>query len=226
MSGQWFYATDAGQAGPVDAPELHRLAAEGALRPTNLVWREGLPEWIAASTVPGLFPSGETAAAAMGGPAPTPAQAPAFAQLAGVLPYQGGGVPVGVSATTMDVLRRTRPWVLFLSILGFIGTGLMLIAAIVITAATTIASSRSGIGPPAWIGLVYVVMALFCFVPAVLLWRYGSRIGTLSARGHVEDLERALDAQRVFWRLTGIFVITGIVLYFAAIALMIVLIRM
>lgn len=233
MAGQWFYAASGGQAGPVDAAELRRLADEGALQPTDLVWREGMPEWVPANKVKGLFPAadnlspttpadpGKAPAAAPAGewPAPGPEQSPPAAGYdpspAAVIPYQGGGVPVGVSARTMDLLRQTRPWVLFLSILGFILAGLMVLVGVGLSGVGLMA--RGG-GMPGWIGLVYIVMAALYFFPALYLWRYGSRIGSLVARGQLEDLEGAIEAQKTFWRLSGIIVIAGIVLYFVAIA--------
>src|SRR5436309_2580781 len=36
--------------------DLMGLAEAGTLRPDDLVWRAGMPGWVAASTVQGLFP--------------------------------------------------------------------------------------------------------------------------------------------------------------------------
>jgi hypothetical protein len=52
---EWFYAERGQQRGPVSFEELQAMAAAGQLRPSDLVWREGLPEWIPASTQPELF---------------------------------------------------------------------------------------------------------------------------------------------------------------------------
>jgi hypothetical protein len=43
--------------GPVAAGELQRLAAARSLEPTDLVWKEGMAQWVPASTIKGLFPS-------------------------------------------------------------------------------------------------------------------------------------------------------------------------
>ncbi len=68
----WYYAEQGQQRGPVAFEELQALAASGRLRPSDLVWREGLPEWVPASTQPGLF------AAPPQSPAPLPPQRPTF----------------------------------------------------------------------------------------------------------------------------------------------------
>ena len=46
---------DALQSGPFLFSEIKRLADEGALRPDDLVWSEGMPGWLEAASVPGLL---------------------------------------------------------------------------------------------------------------------------------------------------------------------------
>lgn len=50
----WFYASDAGQAGPVSLTTLGELARTGQLMPNQLVWGPELPEWLPAQTVPAV----------------------------------------------------------------------------------------------------------------------------------------------------------------------------
>ncbi|MGJ8696427.1 MAG: DUF4339 domain-containing protein [Verrucomicrobiaceae bacterium] len=52
----WFYSEAGEQKGPVPFSQLQQLIAQG-LPPSSLVWTEGLPEWIAATTIPQLVPS-------------------------------------------------------------------------------------------------------------------------------------------------------------------------
>ncbi len=78
---EWFYAQGDKQQGPVSAAEVKALADSGRLKPDDLVWREGMDEWIPARRVKGLFdaepPAGAAAtpAAAPGVAAPSPAPA-------------------------------------------------------------------------------------------------------------------------------------------------------
>jgi hypothetical protein len=51
----YYYARGGQQFGPAPFEELRRLAAAGRLAPADSVWREGTPNWVPASTVPGLF---------------------------------------------------------------------------------------------------------------------------------------------------------------------------
>lgn len=54
MGSIYYYSRDGQVTGPVSSRDIRRLAAVGKLRPADLVWKEGYPEWIAASRVKGL----------------------------------------------------------------------------------------------------------------------------------------------------------------------------
>jgi hypothetical protein len=71
MADEWYYTNQGQQAGPVSSAELKQLAETQRLQPTDLVWREGLPNWIPARSAKGLFPE-TPAAATTTAPAPTP----------------------------------------------------------------------------------------------------------------------------------------------------------
>lgn len=55
MAGEWHYSIKGAKAGPVSSAEIKRLADSGELAPTDLIWKEGLPNWVAASSIKGLF---------------------------------------------------------------------------------------------------------------------------------------------------------------------------
>jgi hypothetical protein len=61
MVPEWYYADQGQQQGPVTFADLQGLAAEGRLRPSDLVWKTGWPNWAAAGTQPGLFAAPATA---------------------------------------------------------------------------------------------------------------------------------------------------------------------
>jgi len=59
----WYYATNGQQSpSPVPFNALQQMAANGQLQPTDLVWSDGMPQWVAASTVQGVFAQPPTAA--------------------------------------------------------------------------------------------------------------------------------------------------------------------
>lgn len=55
MSDDWHFTHNRERQGPVSFERLQKLAREGWLLPTDLVWHAGLTEWIAAGQVQGLF---------------------------------------------------------------------------------------------------------------------------------------------------------------------------
>jgi hypothetical protein len=59
----WFYQRDGATQGPVNAMALKQLAAERAIGPSDLIWREGLRDWVPASRANGLFPAAPPAVA-------------------------------------------------------------------------------------------------------------------------------------------------------------------
>jgi hypothetical protein len=65
MADEWYYTEQGQQRGPISRAELQQLAATRRLRPTDLVWNEGLANWIPAGAADGLF-------------AAAPARAPAW----------------------------------------------------------------------------------------------------------------------------------------------------
>jgi TM2 domain-containing membrane protein YozV len=55
MADDWHFTRNRNLQGPVSFERLQKLAAEGWLLPTDLVWHAGMTEWTAAGQVQGLF---------------------------------------------------------------------------------------------------------------------------------------------------------------------------
>ena len=73
----WFYATSGQQNGPVSQEELVRLIGTGTVKPTDLVWCEGMPNWTPAGEVAELAPPPPVPRTAPSPPAPpVPGQGP------------------------------------------------------------------------------------------------------------------------------------------------------
>jgi len=52
---KWFYAEKGERRGPVDAEKLKEAVREGRLAGSDLVWREGLDDWLQVAAVSGLL---------------------------------------------------------------------------------------------------------------------------------------------------------------------------
>lgn len=51
MAAEWYYATGGQQLGPVNTEELRSLLRDGNVKPSDLVWKDGMPDWAPAATV-------------------------------------------------------------------------------------------------------------------------------------------------------------------------------
>jgi len=99
---KWFYVMAGKQVGPVPEAELSRLIAQGALDAGTLVWAEGFPDWVPASSVPGLVTASPNEV-----PPPIP---PSFPEIGELL---GAGFWIRALARGVDTI--------FGLVVGFIG---------------------------------------------------------------------------------------------------------
>jgi TM2 domain-containing membrane protein YozV len=55
VSQEWYYSVDGDRQGPIGGAELKKLAEAGTLKPTDLVWKDGMADWVQARSIKGLF---------------------------------------------------------------------------------------------------------------------------------------------------------------------------
>ena len=61
QTANWYYSQNGQQQGPVTAQFLKEKAISGELRPTDHLWKDGLKDWVAAGSLPGLkFPAAQS----------------------------------------------------------------------------------------------------------------------------------------------------------------------
>lgn len=118
----------------------------------------------------------------------------------------------GVPPRLVDILAQTQPWVRFMSVLTFIGSGLYLVASVIglIRLASRPDTVRSG-GVEMGVTLLYVVMGLLFLLPAGFLWRYASNIHAFRVTLRIPDLENALEAQKSYWKFIGTLMLVVLV---------------
>lgn len=165
MADQWYCSIRGDQSGPMSSTTLKRLADSGDLSRSDLIWKTGLPDWVAASTVKGLFPVPSSppppprvfeaiadlraTVESLAAPSPltfenlAPKIAIAFPQAGSGLHVQRIGVGLAAAA---GVLATFLPWV----------------------TAPIVGTVRGTSGPDGWITLAM-------FVPALVLSFLGSR---------------------------------------------------
>ena len=72
MSQEWYYSVGGDRQGPVSAQELRKLVDAGTLTAADLVWKDGMADWVPAKSIKGLFAAGASAAGTPAANKPTP----------------------------------------------------------------------------------------------------------------------------------------------------------
>jgi uncharacterized protein DUF4339 len=123
-------------------------------------------------------------------------------------------------------LRRARPWVRCISVIGFVQTGLCVVALI---AAPLLALTDASLGfdLPVWLGFVLVACcagaAALALFPSLSLHNYLRCINGFLSSPDAHQLEFILKAQVSFWRLVGVLAVAVVTLGLAtAVAMLIV----
>lgn len=76
MAEEWYVGSNGQQSGPFTLQQLRQMAASGQVLKTDLIWKQGLANWVACSTVKGLFPSAADFSPTLPRPAPRPTAPP------------------------------------------------------------------------------------------------------------------------------------------------------
>lgn len=118
-------------------------------------------------------------------------------------------------ANIIGPLRRTRPWMKFVAIVGFVESGFTLLGALMMVASFSILpvpAERQALPHGLFIlmGLMYFVAAALVFVPSLLLFRYAMSLDRIERNGTLEKLAAAMERQHTFWKYVGICLIIGI----------------
>jgi hypothetical protein len=121
-----------------------------------------------------------------------------------------------LSPESINYLKESRGWAMFIAILGFIGIGLLFVLALVMIFAGSLMSSQLGF-PGGLLGLVYVVMAVMMLFPTLYLFRYAQRIGTACSQNDQAALDDAMLNLKKNLKIRGIYYIIMIAFYFVAI---------
>lgn len=97
MAENWYVGRNGTRTGPFTPTQLREMAATGQLQSADLLWREGMANWVQASSVSGLFAAQRPLPPA---PAVNPYAAPAVGD------FQVNSAPAGGSLQFAEYLPR------------------------------------------------------------------------------------------------------------------------
>jgi hypothetical protein len=133
-------------------------------------------------------------------------------------PYQSPESPIvpetpqntGVMLTEkmLRYLSDTSPWLQFIGILGYIGSGLLVVIGIFGTIGFSAISFLELGDFPFWIlAIIYIPMGVLCFFPAHFAFNFGRKIRNYRFSNSIDDLELAFKNNKSLWKFYGIICI-------------------
>ena len=118
-------------------------------------------------------------------------------------------------------LSETARWAKFLSIIGFIGCGLIVLLGIFLSVNFDSLQRRNSYdngtqvfaGLGAVVGFVYIIGALLYFFPCLFLFRFSNKMKASLASENQESLTVAFQNLKILYRFKGILTIIVLSLY-------------
>ncbi len=115
-------------------------------------------------------------------------------------------------------LNTAGKWGQFLAIMGFLFSGLIILAGL----GMAVMGGAMGMGDefgafpfaPSLIGIVYLLLGLVYLVPSYYLYKFSSKATRYHNTNHPEDLTQSLEGLKSMFKFMGIFTIVMIILYF------------
>lgn len=197
---------DEQELGAFDLPQIKAGLQTGQFENSDWGWQEGMDDWLPLSTLVSSAapahasqpPASLPKTAATKRPEPfNPYASPAAAKVKTVgSPIISGWVPQEV----VSELAGTKPWVRFLSVLGWI-FGVVSAGVIILSVVQSSSSTNAGsIAPILGGGILMVLLAY----PTVKLTLYARHIKRLVESKSYDDLTNALREQRRLWKFYGV----------------------
>jgi hypothetical protein len=121
-----------------------------------------------------------------------------------------------LTGNSVNNLNQMRKWTMFLSIMGFIGTGAILLIAILMFSFSHLFpmfGNRLGHGFGVILGFLYVVIAVLYFFPVLYLYKFSARAKKAFKTVSSLDLENSIKYLNTFFTLKGIYTIILIGIY-------------
>ena len=111
-----------------------------------------------------------------------------------------GGYDQQLTNETIESMKRTRPYVLFLAVMGVLGAIVFILGSF----STMYAGYRRGDARSPNVGMITLMAGVMMMVFSMGLMNYGKRLTEFLSRPNAERLDTALGAQQRFWRTLGI----------------------
>jgi hypothetical protein len=189
----WYYSVNGVQVGPVTFAQLQSQASPGHLSSDDLVWKEGMKEWVPGSAVPGLLFRADP---------PTEEPIPESTASSGKL---GGEI--------IRTLKDSQAWVRFIAFslflfcfLSFMGGTYLIIRGFLFDFVRAIA-----------LGIYFLLYAAVFFYGGWLLHSFRGHLRRFGKERSITRLDQAFQKLRTFWVFISIILIIVLVNGIAAV---------
>ncbi len=121
-----------------------------------------------------------------------------------------------ITSKSQAFLKETAKWTGFLSILGFIGVGFMVLGALLIlTVGGSFIARTGGMGgmQTGILALVYLIMAAIYFVPVLYMYNFSKEMKKAVRTGSAQDYENGFDYLKRHFKYVAIVAIVILSLY-------------
>lgn len=123
-----------------------------------------------------------------------------------------------LSDQSIDFLREAKTWAFFLSILGFIGIALMVLAGIFMGVFFTVIDTFKDVPnmpdfPLGLFGFLYIILAVVYFFPVYYLYKFSNDIGSAILSNDEVRLTSAFMFLKKHFKYIGIMIICLIAFY-------------
>lgn len=122
----------------------------------------------------------------------------------------------GISGEILKDLNTTRKWAMFLSIVGFIGTGAFLVTGLVTGLFLSVFHiSNDSSGFPEWLAFIIIILFTLLFLlPVLYLFRFSRFTSDAVKTKDAQKLQKAISNLRAHYVYLGILLIIILALYF------------
>ncbi|MDR1839113.1 MAG: hypothetical protein LBQ93_05960 [Treponema sp.] len=128
-----------------------------------------------------------------------------------IVPQTSQNSGVSITETILQYLHEASPWLRFVGIIGYIGSGITVLLGIILAFSTALASSflNNEFGfLPSWILVIlYIPFGVLLFFPAHFTYNFGRRLRNYRFSNSIKDLELAFKNNKSLWKFNGILYI-------------------
>ena len=134
---------------------------------------------------------------------------------------------IELNNNAVEALRESAKWSMFLAIMGFIGIGFMVVAALFIGSAMAMIPDNPSNPVSAikgYLSFIYIILAALYFPTVYYLYKYASDMKTSLQARNSQSVSEALVSLKSHHKYLGISIISLIALYIIGIIVMIIVV--